>query len=101
MRTLDKLVHVCLAAHLRLPTTEVDDREVVADLGLMPLDLVWIAMRVEALVLGPCDFPMDRLSKVVTVGDLVQTFDQWAGEREMVEDLDSLVPDHGLADWLR
>jgi hypothetical protein len=52
------------------------------DLGLTPLDLVWIVMRAETIELSSDEFPIERLAEVGTVAELVHAFEIWASERD-------------------
>jgi acyl carrier protein len=73
------MVRFGLATHLRVELKDLHNgQRLREDLGLEPIDLVWIAMRVEALVSGVDHFPVEPLLNVETVGDLVSAFDAWA-----------------------
>ncbi len=73
------MVRYGLATHLGLDLKDLhDDQRLREDLGLQPIDLVWVAMRVEALAVGVGEFPVGPLIRVSTVGDLIGAFDAWA-----------------------
>ena len=79
---MSALVRYALATHLHVaPGAVRDSQRLAADLELTPLDLVWIAMRVEALSVSG-DFPVESLREIETVGDLVAVFQRWAETRE-------------------
>lgn len=83
MTPIPALVRFALATHLRKRLDAIHDADsLTADLALTPLDLVWVAMRVEALENGDGEFPIDDLRDVKTVGDLVGAFEAWAERRD-------------------
>jgi acyl carrier protein len=95
---LEDLVRFSLASHLRAdPKNITRDQLLVADLDLRPVDLVWIAMRIEALEVGTDEFPMERLTDVETVGDLIDAFEEWAQQRDTFEQIDFYVAEHDPA----
>ncbi len=72
------MVRFGLASHLRVDLKDVrDDQRLREDLGLAPLDLVWVVMRVEAMVPSRGELPVEPLLKVKTVGELISAFDEW------------------------
>jgi acyl carrier protein len=74
-----EIVSCALALHL-----EVDPGEIVPsmrleqDLGLDPLDLVLVVLRLEEL--GDIEFPVADLEDLLTVGDLVELVRDWSRE---------------------
>lgn len=67
--SLDEIVREVVSRYLELDTSEVDlDQHLDRDLGLDPLDLVLIALRLEEI--ESVVFPMERLGTAVTVQDL-------------------------------
>jgi len=77
------MVRFGLATHLRRDLKSIhDSQRLHEDLGLTPIDLVWVAMRVEALAFGGSEFPVEPLSHAQTVGDLVAALDDWASRQE-------------------
>ncbi|MBX3264256.1 MAG: hypothetical protein KIS78_28155 [Labilithrix sp.] len=78
MRT-DELEIVCfaLALHLGIDPDEVDpSHRLDEDLGLDPLDLVLVVLRLEEL--GDVEFPVADLEGLRTVDDLVDVVRRWA-----------------------
>jgi acyl carrier protein len=71
------LVHRLVAAQLRLDAHRVTDDDRFEDLGLQPMDLVLIVLRLEHLDRGQGDFPLAALEHARTVGDLVLLVDVW------------------------
>lgn len=71
-------VRFVLATHKQMDLHSIrDDQRLIRDLDVTPLDLVWIAMRVEALETSSGEFPIDSLREVETVGDLIAAFEAW------------------------
>jgi acyl carrier protein len=98
MYAIHEIVRLTLAAHLRVdPRTITADSRLAADLHLQRIDVIWIAMRVEALELGRSEFPIEKLDDVVTVADLVTAFEDWAAERDTFEDIDVYIADEDPA----
>lgn len=77
MRT-DELEIVCfaLALHLEIdPMSISEDMQLDEELGLDPLDLVLVVLRLEEL--GDAEFPIAALEGIRTVGDLVSVVRSW------------------------
>jgi acyl carrier protein len=72
------LVHGLLAAKLRIEAGSIDDTQRLDELGLDPLDLVLVVLRLEEFDRGRGDFPVAALEQAKTVGDLVALVDRWA-----------------------
>jgi hypothetical protein len=64
---------------LRLPTVDLstDDGKRFDELGVSPLDLVLVAIRLEDLDPRRGTFPLVELAHATTVGDLVAIVDAW------------------------
>ncbi|MBX3208565.1 MAG: hypothetical protein KF764_26265 [Labilithrix sp.] len=77
MRTDElEIVSFALALHLGIDPAEVEvSHRLEADLGLDPLDLVLVVLRLEEL--GEVEFPVAELEGLRTVGDLVDVVRQW------------------------
>jgi acyl carrier protein len=71
------LVHALIASHLKVDEAMVEDSVRLDDLGLDPLDLVLVVVRLEDLDRGAGDFPVAALEKARTVGDLVTLVELW------------------------
>jgi hypothetical protein len=71
------LVHYLLASHLRIDDALIKDAYRFDEMGLDPLDLVLVVLRLEGLDHGKGDFPVAALDRATTVGDLVALVDQW------------------------
>jgi acyl carrier protein len=71
------LVHKLIASHLRLDDASIKDAHGFDELGLDPLDLVLVVLRLESFDRGTGDFPVARLEHARTVGDLVALVDLW------------------------
>jgi hypothetical protein len=71
------LVHHLLATHLDVDECSVNDADHLGELGLHPLDLVLLVLRLEDLAGGERDFPLCALDRARTVGDLVLLVDLW------------------------
>jgi acyl carrier protein len=71
-----ELVRFALAQHLGCEPEDVDEtNRLEEELGLDPLDLVLVVLRLEEL--GEVDFPMADLEHVMTVGDLAAMVQTW------------------------
>jgi acyl carrier protein len=69
--SLDSLVRQVVARHLAVAPCEIAPMQhLERDLGLDPLDLVLIALRLEDI--EQIEFPMSRLEGAETVGDLTR-----------------------------
>ena len=78
-------VHAALAHYLRVPIEAIaDDQRLHTDLGLDPLDLVTIVLRLEDLEPWHGEFPVTRLEDVVTVSDLALLHESWC-DRDTIE----------------
>jgi hypothetical protein len=71
------LVHHLLAMHLDVDDSSITGADRFVDLGLYPLDLVLVVLRLEDLGGGERDFPLCSLDRVRTVADLVLLVDLW------------------------
>jgi acyl carrier protein len=70
-------VQMTLGLHLRVdPGTIELEQDLELDLGLDPLDLVLVVLRLEELECA--EFPIADLETVVTVGDLVALVRSWS-----------------------
>jgi acyl carrier protein len=70
------IVYHLLASHLGVDQASIGDADALDALGLDPLDLVLIVIRLEDLG-GEGDFPMAALAHATTVADLVDLVDIW------------------------
>jgi acyl carrier protein len=70
------LVYGLLASHLQIDAEWIVDADRFVELGLDPLDLVLIVLRIEDLC-GGGDFPLTELAHATTVGDFVALVDRW------------------------
>jgi acyl carrier protein len=87
-----EIVRFALALHLRTDPHDIalGDR-LEADLGLDPLDLVLVALRLEEVEEG--EFPVALLETVTTVADLVGLVRTWSTRPEIiVEERETLSP---------
>ena len=86
-----EIVRFALALHLRIDPEEIalEDR-LEADLGLDPLDLVLVALRLEEIEEG--EFPVARLEMVATVGDLVAVVRGWSAMPASLAERETLLP---------
>jgi acyl carrier protein len=71
------LVHHAIASQLRIDETSIEDAHTLDQLGVDPLDLVLIVLRLEQFDQGQDDFPLAALANARTVGDLVLLADLW------------------------
>jgi len=71
------LVHHYLASRLRIDPTSIHDARSLDELGVDPLDLVLIVLRLEDANRDAGELPLDPLDDVTTVGDLVTVVDRW------------------------
>jgi acyl carrier protein len=72
------LVHASIASQLRIDETSVADAQRLEELGLDPLGVVQVVVRLESLDPGDGDFPVAMLERARTVGDLVELVDLWS-----------------------
>src|SRR5271168_5258509 len=78
MRTPSQaIVHALLASHLKVEEASIADPVPLEELGLDPLDLVLVVVRLEDLDRGAGDFPVAALEHTRTVGDLVTLVELW------------------------
>jgi phosphopantetheine binding protein len=73
----ESLVHQLLASHLRIDDARIKDAHRLDEMGLEPLDLVLVVLRLEGLDSGKGDFPVAALNRATTVGDVVALVDVW------------------------
>ena len=71
------LVHQLLASRLRIDDRSISDTDRFDDLGLTPLDLVLVVLRLDRLDRGDGEFPLNALDHATTVGDLVDLVELW------------------------
>lgn len=71
------LVHSLLASQLQIPEESIDDAHTLDALGLDPLDLVFVVLRLEQFDRGKGDFPLAALADARSVRDLVLLVDLW------------------------
>ncbi len=76
-----EVVRFALALHLSIDPIEIElEHRLEADLGLDPLDLVLVVLRLEEI--EEAEFPVADLETVVTVADLVSVVREWSsGDR--------------------
>jgi len=73
-----ELVRFALALHLSIDPMEIElEQRLEADLGLDPLDLVLVALRLEEI--EEAEFPVADLEAVTTVAELVGVVREWSG----------------------
>jgi acyl carrier protein len=75
------LVHGLVASHLRIDDRAIEDTHRFDELGLVPLDLVLVVLRLEDAAAGNDNFPVAALEHAQTVGDLVALVDVWSRRR--------------------
>jgi hypothetical protein len=71
------LVYHLLASQSHIDEASLTSAHRIDTLGLGPLDLVLVGLRLEALHRGHGDFPVAALDYATTVGDLVALVDRW------------------------
>jgi acyl carrier protein len=71
------LVHRAIASQLRIDDASIDDAQTFDELGMDPMDLVLVVLRLEQFDRGQGDFPLAALAEARTVGDLVLIVDLW------------------------
>jgi acyl carrier protein len=76
----EALVHDLLASHLQVETESVENADSLSELGLDPLDLVIVVLKMEQLCGGDSFFPLVALADARTVGDFVALADRWLQE---------------------
>jgi acyl carrier protein len=62
---------------LRIDDARIKDAHRFDEMGMDPLDLVIVVLRLEGLDPGKGEFPVAVLDGVTTVGDLVALVDLW------------------------
>ena len=77
------LVHDLLASHLQVETESIEDTDGLVEIGLDPLDLVLVVLKMEELCGGDYAFPLAALAEARTVGELVALVDLWLQEDSM------------------
>jgi hypothetical protein len=71
------LVRSLVAFQLRVTARSIEDATTFDELGMMPLDLVLVVLRLESFDRGAGDFPLAALDEAKTVGDLVALVERW------------------------
>jgi acyl carrier protein len=71
------IVHQLLASRLHIDQASIKDTDQFDDLGLTPLDLVLVVLRLDRLDPGNGEFPLYALELAGTVGDLVDLVELW------------------------
>ena len=72
-----EVVRSALALHLSVDPTAIElEHRLEADLGLDPLDLVLVVLRLEEI--EGAEFPVADLETVTTVADLVSVVREWS-----------------------
>jgi acyl carrier protein len=93
-----EIVRFALALHLEIvPDAVVESDSLTEDLGLDPLDLVLVALRLEEL--AEAEFPVADLEHARTVGDLVAIVREWAGDSQRPSSAFDARPSHVLSAW--
>lgn len=72
-----RLVHRLVAERADLAERQVHDAYTLDSLGLDPLDVIIIADRLLSVECRGGGFPLDRLDRAYTVGDLVDVVESW------------------------
>jgi acyl carrier protein len=86
------LVHHLLASRLRIDDESIEDTHSFDELGMDPLDLVLVVIRLEDFDRGGGDFPVAALDHARTVGDLVELVDVWLSRDRMPSTIDAPGP---------
>jgi acyl carrier protein len=73
----EALVYGLLASHLQIDAEWIVNADRFVELGLGPLDLVLVVLRIEDLCGGEGGFPLAELAHATTVGDFVALVDRW------------------------
>jgi acyl carrier protein len=71
------LVHQLLASRLHVDEASIRDTDRFDDLGVTPLDLVLVVLRLDRLDRGDGEFPLYALDHATTVADLVDLVGLW------------------------
>jgi acyl carrier protein len=77
------LVRHAISSQLRIDEASIEDAHTLEELGMDPLDLVLVVLRLEHLDRGQGDFPLTALAHARTVGDLVLLVDLWLQQDTM------------------
>jgi acyl carrier protein len=86
-----EIVRFALALHLGVDPHVIEpENRLEGDLGLDPLDLVLVALRLEEIEEG--EFPVARLETVTTVADLVEIVRRWSTLPGTAEERETLIP---------
>lgn len=86
-----EIVRFALAFHLEIDIAEVHlAQRLEEDLGLDPLDLVLVVLRLEEL--GDIEFPVADLEGIRTVSDLVDVVRAWCADPEAMATLAPPAP---------
>jgi acyl carrier protein len=86
------LIHHLVATQLRIDERSIHDTDSFAELGLSPLDLVLIVLRLEDFDRGDGSFPLAALEGARTVGDLVTLVDVWVQDDQATSRMET--PEH-------
>jgi acyl carrier protein len=73
----EALVHQLLASRLHIDEASIRDTDRLDDLGLTPLDLVLVVLRLDRFDRGDGEFPVYELEHATTVGHLVDLVELW------------------------
>jgi len=73
------LVYRLIASQLQIEEGSIEDTYRLDELGLDPLDLLLLVLRLESFDRGAGDFPIAALGQAGTVGDLVALVQGWLG----------------------
>ena len=93
-----EIVRFALALHLEIvPAAIVESDSLTEDLGLDPLDLVLIVLRLEEL--AEAEFPVASLEHAHTVADLVALVREWARDSQRPSTTFDARPSHVLSAW--
>jgi acyl carrier protein len=93
-----EIVRFALALHLEIvPDAIVETDSLTDDLGLDPLDLVLVVLRLEEL--AEAEFPVADLEHAHVVGDLVSIVRAWATDSQRPSTTHGAPPSHVLSTW--
>jgi hypothetical protein len=71
------LVYALLAPLLPTDKAQIEDADLIEELGLDPLDLALVAIKLEELEPENGNFPLAALEYAKSIGDLVELVDRW------------------------
>jgi len=71
------IVRELLASRLGVAEASIEDTDLFDDLGLTPLDLVLVVLKLDKLDTGDGEFPLYALDQATKVGDLVALVELW------------------------